>query len=259
MVVVDNGSTDKRRGGPDVGRPVPTPSGGSTAPRSPGPGAARNAGVRAAGGDLLAFCDADDMVQPGWLAACVAAARPTPTWSPASSTSGRSTAGRHSPLQPAATWQLGFLPAGLGANLAVRRRAFEQVGGFAEELLGRRGHRPVLAPPARRVPLRRSTPDAVVAKRDHPGFARSFPARDDATASAARALPPPPGRRRPTRSAGSGQIVALVDHPGAPGCSRATDVARPVGPRGRDAHREAAGLDPGTGLLPLTGADRAVS
>jgi hypothetical protein len=31
--------------------------------------------------------------------------------------------------------QLGFLPAGLGANLAVHRRAFEDVKGFAEELL----------------------------------------------------------------------------------------------------------------------------
>jgi GT2 family glycosyltransferase len=31
--------------------------------------------------------------------------------------------------------QLGFLPAGLGANLAIRRAAFEAVGGFTEELL----------------------------------------------------------------------------------------------------------------------------
>jgi GT2 family glycosyltransferase len=36
---------------------------------------------------------------------------------------------------PAAIRQLGFLPAGLGANLAVRRDAFEKVCGFNEEPL----------------------------------------------------------------------------------------------------------------------------
>jgi cellulose synthase/poly-beta-1,6-N-acetylglucosamine synthase-like glycosyltransferase len=36
---------------------------------------------------------------------------------------------------PAATNQLGFLPAGLAANLAVRRHAFEAVGGFCEDLV----------------------------------------------------------------------------------------------------------------------------
>jgi len=36
---------------------------------------ARNAGANAARGDLLAFCDCDDVVSPGWLEAMVAAAR----------------------------------------------------------------------------------------------------------------------------------------------------------------------------------------
>jgi glycosyltransferase involved in cell wall biosynthesis len=35
---------------------------------------ARNAGAAAARGDLLAFCDADDVVTPGWLGALVSAA-----------------------------------------------------------------------------------------------------------------------------------------------------------------------------------------
>ncbi len=39
------------------------------------------------------------------------------------------------PSVPAAFRQLGFLPAGLGANLAVRREAFEKIGGFTEEPL----------------------------------------------------------------------------------------------------------------------------
>ena len=90
------------------------------------------------------------------------------------------------PLQPAATQQLGFLPAGLGANLAVRRSAFDEVGGFAEELhvgedidlcwrLQLRGFRFAVAT------------DAVVAKRERPGFARGLPARDDLRAQCGRA------------------------------------------------------------------------
>jgi glycosyltransferase involved in cell wall biosynthesis len=145
-----------------------------------GPGAARNAGVANAHGDLLAFCDADDIVGPGWLAAIAVALED------ADAVAGvydfRSLDGSHgadgdadrgaSP-GPAATSQLGFLPAGLGANLAVRRQAFEAVGGFAEELLVGEdidlcwrlqldGFRFTIAP------------DAVVAKRAQAGFAQNF-------------------------------------------------------------------------------------
>jgi glycosyltransferase involved in cell wall biosynthesis len=35
----------------------------------PGSAHARNVGVRAASADRLAFCDVDDMVEPGWVAA----------------------------------------------------------------------------------------------------------------------------------------------------------------------------------------------
>jgi hypothetical protein len=74
VVVVDNGSTDR---GPRVAR--------SFAPRLPGLHVvdaggrrginhARNVGVRAARGDLLLFCDADDVVAAGWIGAMVEAA-----------------------------------------------------------------------------------------------------------------------------------------------------------------------------------------
>jgi glycosyltransferase involved in cell wall biosynthesis len=98
-----------------------------------GPGAARNAGVHAAHGDLLAFCDADDEVRPGWLRAITAGL--TEADVVAGSFDMASLNGiRTDELSPAATSQLGFLPAGLAANLAVRRPAFDAVGGFSEEL-----------------------------------------------------------------------------------------------------------------------------
>ena len=39
-----------------------------------GPAFARNVGAESGSGDFLAFCDADDVVSPGWLTALVAAA-----------------------------------------------------------------------------------------------------------------------------------------------------------------------------------------
>jgi glycosyltransferase involved in cell wall biosynthesis len=99
----------------------------------PGPAAARNTGVRCARGDLLAFCDADDVVQPGWLEAMRLALADADVV--AGSFEMKSlNGGPESVPQPAVTSQLGQLPAGLAANLGVRQVAFEAVGGFAEEL-----------------------------------------------------------------------------------------------------------------------------
>ena len=99
----------------------------------PGAAAARNIGVRSARGRLLAFCDADDVVRPGWIASMVTAL------SNADLVAGvfdfGALDGSPSALPvPAATRQLGFLPFGLSANLAVPRDVFEAIHGFDEAL-----------------------------------------------------------------------------------------------------------------------------
>jgi glycosyltransferase involved in cell wall biosynthesis len=172
ILVVDNGSTDASATAAaawvarsDVVRWM-------DASEVKGPGAARNAGVAAADGDLLAFCDADDVVQQGWLAGLAASLADADVvagffdfWS----LNGRTKA----TPQAASTSQLGFLPAGLGANLAVRRGAFEAVDGFNENLLI--GEDVDLCWRLQLGEFRFAlAPSAVVAKRDHPGFAENF-------------------------------------------------------------------------------------
>ena len=137
-----------------------------------GPGATRNAGVEEANGELLAFCDADDVVQPGWLTAHVSALAEADIsagvfdfWS----LNGLTAPSPPSYAPPPAIGLYGFLPAAGSGNVALRRRAFEDVGGFAEDLMTGEdvdlswraqlaGHRYVL------------TTDAVIARRDQRGF-----------------------------------------------------------------------------------------
>jgi glycosyltransferase involved in cell wall biosynthesis len=146
------------------------------ASKSNGPGGARNAGVEAAGGDLLAFCDADDVVQPGWLNAHVSAladadlsAGVFDVWS----LNGSATPSPLSYAPPPALALFGFLPAAGSNNLALRRHAFEDVGGFSDDLLTGEdfdlswraqlaGHRYV------------QNTDAVVARRNQQGFKAVF-------------------------------------------------------------------------------------
>ncbi len=98
-----------------------------------GAAAARNMAVRSARGSLLAFCDADDVVRPGWVDAMRAALADADLVAGVFDF-GALDGSKDSLTIPAATRQLGFLPFGLSANLAVRREVFESVDGFDEGL-----------------------------------------------------------------------------------------------------------------------------
>jgi glycosyltransferase involved in cell wall biosynthesis len=99
---------------------------------------ARNVGCRAARGELIAVCDADDAVAPGWLSALVAAAarydmvggsldlsvvNPPHVLGWRLLTPGDALPSRY-----------GFLPYAHGCNFAVWRAVWERVGGWDESI-----------------------------------------------------------------------------------------------------------------------------
>src|SRR4051794_41093928 len=74
LVVADNGSTDRTIEIVESWRPrLPSLTIADATARR-GLNHARNAGASAAHGDLLVFCDADDVANPGWLEAMARAA-----------------------------------------------------------------------------------------------------------------------------------------------------------------------------------------
>jgi glycosyltransferase involved in cell wall biosynthesis len=137
LLVVDNGSTDGTR---DVVASWSDRLPGLRivdAPHKRRHTVARNAGAAAATGDVLVYCDADDAVGPGWLAAYAAAFcdgcdfaggpyedlslnRPgVRSW-------------HEPPDQHRLPDKMDFLPLALSANLAVRASVLRSVGGWDE-------------------------------------------------------------------------------------------------------------------------------
>lgn len=135
VIVADNGSTDATR---NVAREwtdrIPHLRIVDASAR-PGAAAARNAGVTHATGKALLFCDADDVVTPGWYAALSAALEHHAVVAGAldfGALNARS-GGMGAPAGFPLVYLPGFRGAGSG-NLAVRADAFVEVGGFDESL-----------------------------------------------------------------------------------------------------------------------------
>jgi GT2 family glycosyltransferase len=152
VIVVDNRSTDESALFASRWQPLLPVLRVVSAPERQGINYARNAGARAATGRLIAFCDADDVVEPGWLSAMVKASERFDLVGGVLDTShlnspsvrnwygtglfddrGGATEGRErldgGTRLPEA---LDFLPYAEGNNLLIVREAFESLGGFDE-------------------------------------------------------------------------------------------------------------------------------
>jgi GT2 family glycosyltransferase len=145
IVVVDNNSTDDTAAvAAACARHVPTlqviraTEGASVA-------YARNAGAREASTDAVLFCDADDVVRPGWVAAMARGLADhdivggrldvTRVNSP-----GVQSWTAHPPDDALAT-AMKWRPYATGANMGVRVSAWRELGGFDESFVG--GHEEV--------------------------------------------------------------------------------------------------------------------
>ena len=135
LVVSDNGSTDGslaifERYRKSLPRLVVVDSSAT-----PGPGAARNAGIRAASGEFILMCDSDDVVAPGWLEA-MANALETSEFVAANidhELLNEPHPFRARPTRPGLLQSLPpFLPYTLGGAIGVRRATHDSIGGFDE-------------------------------------------------------------------------------------------------------------------------------
>lgn len=135
VVIADNGSTDDTRSIANEWAPrLPKLSIVDASERS-GSSFARNLGAANAAGEFLAFCDADDVVVPEWLASLADAARDF------DAVTGRQDASVVNP-EAVQSWRpprvVGlprshFLPYAPSCNLGVWADVFATTGGFDEE------------------------------------------------------------------------------------------------------------------------------
>jgi glycosyltransferase involved in cell wall biosynthesis len=136
VIVADNGSTDQTAA-----------VAGSFSKRLPlrvvdashrrGPSTARNTGVAHARGDVLLFCDADDVVLPGWLEsmmACVAPRQVAVGSFRLIDASATEVPTDWTATQRGLPLYLGQLPLTYSSNMGLTKDDFDRLGGFDESL-----------------------------------------------------------------------------------------------------------------------------
>jgi glycosyltransferase involved in cell wall biosynthesis len=135
VIVADNGSTDETSAlaSAALGR-VPDLRVVDASSRR-GASHARNVGVRAARGEFVLFCDADDVVAHTWLEAMAAAIRSCDVVGGAVDEAVLNRPGNVSPTPGDRLWQKDFLPSAIGTNCGVRTRILHELGGFNESYL----------------------------------------------------------------------------------------------------------------------------
>jgi glycosyltransferase involved in cell wall biosynthesis len=134
LVVADNGSTDGSLERLAARLAALPGSRVVDASERRGAGHARNAGVEGSSGDLVLFCDADDVVSPGWITAMVeAAAKVDIVAGPLDLERLNDRLSRAWHATPPSDRPLrghNFLPFASGCNCGVWRDVFEALGGF---------------------------------------------------------------------------------------------------------------------------------
>ena len=137
VLVVNNGSRDGTAGVAEVFAKKLARLRLVNAPTGKGAGFARNVGVRAAAGEHVAFCDADDVVHPDWLSELVRAlgkhewvcgAFDYETLNGHGGVMGSQPQARELPVG------LGYRLYGATGNMAISRKLFEAAGGFDESV-----------------------------------------------------------------------------------------------------------------------------
>jgi glycosyltransferase involved in cell wall biosynthesis len=130
IIVADNGSTDETANVVSSFISSVVPIRLVDASSAQGINHARNEGVRVADGRYILLCDADDIVDPGWVLAMWAAfaGGADLVGGPVRRARGRNVADAVDGLQDG----LGFLPWPYGANCGFTRRVWDDLGGFDE-------------------------------------------------------------------------------------------------------------------------------
>jgi glycosyltransferase involved in cell wall biosynthesis len=134
IVIADNGSTD---GSAQIAQSA-APAGISLrvvdASARPGSSFARNVGAEEARGDFLVFCDADDVVTSGWLAALATAATDYDAVTGPQDATGLNDdeVQLWRPPRAVALPTSGFLPYAPSCNLGVWADVYKRTGGFDE-------------------------------------------------------------------------------------------------------------------------------